>query len=141
MAIEITIKIDDVEVEKKTEFEPGDNRNNTSDYARFFDETCAPWEKDPEYNVCFLNQQQNFANDLLRRQGYLFLNDVYDMLGIARTKAGQVVGWVYDEKNPIGDNYVDFGLYDLRNARFVNGYEKSILLDFNVDGVILDKIP
>lgn len=62
------------------------------------------------------------------------------MLGIARTNAGQVVGWIYCEKNPVGDNYVDFGIYNLQNEGFVNGNERSILLDFNVDGIILDKI-
>ena len=70
------------------------------------------------------------------------------MLGIPRTKAGQVVGCIYDEKNPVGDNYVDFGIYDTNkntkwanaNKDFVNGYERSILLDFNVDGDILNNI-
>lgn len=112
-----------------------------SDYARFFDDGCAGWDKDPEYNLMFLRRQQEYANDRLRSKGRLFLNEVYDMLGIPRTKAGQVVGWVYDEKNPIGDNYVDFGLYDVHNEKsrdFVNGYERVILLDFNVDGNILD---
>ena len=69
----------------------------------------------------------------------MFLNEVYDMLGIPKSKAGQVVGWVYDEENPVGDNYVDFGIYDLskeRVRRFVNGDERNILLDFNVDGNI-----
>ena len=65
------------------------------------------------------------------------------MLGAKRTKAGAQVGWVYDEKNPVGDNYVDFGIFDIYNPKsrdFVNGYEKVIVLDFNVDGVILDLI-
>lgn len=115
--------------------------NDISDYARFFDEYCTGWDKDPEYNLMFLKQQQAHANRLLQTNGYLFLNEVYDMLGIRRTKAGQIVGWVYDEKNPIGDNYVDFGIYDLYNEKsrdFVNGRERSILLDFNVDGNIWD---
>lgn len=115
--------------------------NMYSDYARFFDDGCTGWGKDPEYNLMFLKQQQNYANDKLKSQGYLFLNEVYDMLGIPRTKAGQVVGWVYDEANPIGDNFVDFGIfnYESEKARdFVNGYERTILLDFNVDGVIWD---
>ena len=64
------------------------------------------------------------------------------MLGFPRTKAGQVVGWVYDEKHTVGDNFVDFGLFndinDERKQAFVNGYERSVLLDFNVDGPILD---
>jgi hypothetical protein len=113
--------------------------NLTSDYARFFDETCVGWEKDPEYNLRFLKLQQAYANEKLKCQGHLFLNEVYDMLGLPRTQAGQAVGWIYDEENPIGDNFVDFGIYDLYDERkraFVNGHERSILLDFNVDGDI-----
>ncbi|MDO4292097.1 MAG: DUF6353 family protein [Eubacteriales bacterium] len=117
--------------------------NTYSEYARFYDDGCKCWEKDPEYNLVFLKAQQQYANDKLHADGYLFLNDVYDMLGIPRTKAGQVVGWIYDEKNPVGDNFVDFGIYDINrpsNRDFVNGYERTILLDFNVDGSILDLI-
>ena len=117
--------------------------NVVSDYARFFDESCEGWEKDGEYNLYFLKAREAYANDLLRSRGYLFLNEVYDMLGIPRTRAGQIVGWVYDEDNPLGDNYVDFGIYDINREKtidFVNGYERVILLDFNVDGNILDRI-
>ena len=115
--------------------------NTYSDYARFFDETNPNWEKNSEYNLMFLRSQQAYANDKLIAQGYLYLNDVYDMLGIPRSKAGQIVGWVYNPDNPVGDNYVDFGIYDTNREKaidFVNGYERSILLDFNVDGNILD---
>lgn len=117
--------------------------NTYSDYARIFDNGSLGWTKDPEYNLMFLKNQQNYANDKLKAQGYLFLNDVYDMLGIQRTKAGQIVGWVYNEDDPIGDNFVDFGIYDIYNEKacdFVNGRERSIVLDFNVDGNILDLI-
>lgn len=113
--------------------------NLNSDYARFFDEYCAGWSKNAEYNLVFLKQQQNYANDILKTRGHLFLNEVYDMLGIPRTQAGQIVGWVYDIEHPVGDNFVDFGIYDLYNDQkrdFVNGRERSILLDFNVDGNI-----
>ena len=113
--------------------------DTVSDYARFFDAASPYWEKDSEYNLMFLKSQQKYANDLLKAQGYLFLNDVYKALGIDQTKAGQVVGWIYDPENPNGDNYVDFGIYDYdddRKRAFVNGYEKNILLDFNVDGNI-----
>lgn len=112
-----------------------------SAYAKIFEDGCTGWTKNPEYNLMFLKKQQAFANDLLKSRGHLFLNEVYDMLNIPRTKAGNIVGWLYDEKNPTGDNYVDFGIYDLdkpRNRAFVNGYEQNILLDFNVDGDILD---
>lgn len=113
-----------------------------SDYAKFFDDGCTGWTKDPEFNLMYLKRQQEYANDVLQAKGHLYLNEVYDMLGIPRTKAGQVVGWIYDEKNPVGDNFVDFGIYDSAlkevNRDFVNGYERTILLDFNVDGNILD---
>lgn len=117
--------------------------NTHSEYARFFDDGCLGWEKDSEYNLTFLRQTQNWANERLKAKGYLYLNEVYEMLGIPQTKAGHEVGWVYNEKHPVGDNFVDFGIYDLYNERtraFVNGYEKTILLDFNVDGVISNLI-
>ena len=112
-----------------------------SGYARCFDETCTGWERDSEYNLMFLLHQQQYANDMLKSRGHLYLNEVYDMLGMQRSKAGQIVGWVYDEENPVGDNYVDFGIHDLHDESkraFVNGYEKSIWIDPNVDGNIYE---
>ncbi len=109
-------------------------------YARFFDEYSTSWSRTPEYNLLFIRCQQNYASDLLHSRGHVFLNEVYDMLGIERSKAGAVVGWVLD---PEGDNFVDFGVFngDSPRARdFVNGREGSILLDFNVNGVIYDRI-
>lgn len=117
--------------------------NSYSPYSIIFDDGNTGWDPDPELTKYFLIQQQNWANDRLKAKGHLFLNEVYDMLGAKRTKAGAQIGWVYDEKNPVGDNYVDFGIFDIYNPKsrdFVNGYEKVIVLDFNVDGVILDLI-
>lgn len=143
------IKAKEVEVEttdekgnkntKKEVIQVTEGLDGVSEYARFFDSGNTGWEKDAEYNLMFLRRQQEYANELLRSKGYLFLNTVYDMLGIPQSKAGQVVGWVYDEKNKKGDNYVDFGIYNMNreaNRDFVNGYEPTILLDFNVDGPI-----
>ena len=121
----------------------GNPLNNISEYARFFDAASENFAKDPEYNMMFLRRQQDYANEKLKAQGHLFLNEVYDLLDIPRSKAGQVVGWIYDKNgNTKGDNYVDFGLYrnDPGSRRFVNGLEYNILLDFNVDGVIYDLI-
>lgn len=131
-------------VEKRTVYTTDDgNQVFASPYARFFDELSTEWTREAEYNLMFLRTQQAYANDKLKAQGYLFLNDVYEALGIPKTKAGQIVGWTYGLGNTEGDNFVDFGIYDIQNPgsrEFVNGYEKSILLDFNVDGNILDLI-
>ena len=113
--------------------------NEPSEYARFFDEWCLGWDKDAEYNLTYLKNVQRMANDALEAKGHLFLNEVYDMLGIPRSKAGNIVGWVYDRDDKYADNYIDFGIYDVHNEQkrdFVNGRERSILLDFNVDGNI-----
>lgn len=117
--------------------------NNYSPYAIVYDDGNAGWNKDPETSKFFLIQQQNYANELLKSRGYLFLNEVYKMLGAQITKAGQCVGWIYDENHPIGDNFVDFGIFNIYSEKardFVNGLERVIVLDFNVDGNILDLI-
>ena len=106
----------------------------TSCYGFKFDEKCAGWSENRETNVYFLRYQQDYANELLRMRGHLFLNEVYDMLGAPRTKIGQVCGWVYKENNPIGDNYVDLDIFNERNTEDSNVF----ILDPNVDGCILD---
>lgn len=111
-----------------------------SPYAKIFDEYNTHWQRNADYNRIFLQTTQRYANDKLNAMGHIFLNEVYDMLGFPRTSAGAMVGWV---KNGDGDNFVDFGLVDLDNEEkrdFINGWERSILLDFNVDGVIYDLI-
>lgn len=116
---------------------------NYSPYCIVFDDGNTGWDPDPELSKFFLLEQQDYANRLLRTQGHVFLNEVYDLLGAKRTKAGNVVGWVYDEKNPNGDNYIDFGIFDIHQPKardFVNGIEKVIVLDFNVDGNIMDLV-
>ena len=106
----------------------------TSCYGFKFDEKCAGWSKYREDNLFFLKLIQENANSQLKAKGYLFLNEVYDMLGAPRTKLGQVCGWVYNESNPIGDNYVDLDIFNDRNTEDNNVF----ILDPNVDGCILD---
>lgn len=108
-----------------------------SPYSRIFDECSRCWEKDAELNRIFLEHTQNYMNHFLRSRGYVFLNDVYEALGFDRSPEGQIVGWVL---NGDGDGYVDFGMYEAYNERFIKGQERSVILDFNVDGPVVDKI-
>lgn len=111
-----------------------------SPYTYCFDESSSCWERDAESNKFFLARQQDYANEKLKAKGYMFLNEVLDMVGIPRCRAGQTVGWIYDDQNPIGDNFIDFGILNIKceaNRAFMNGLEKSIWLNFNVDGDIL----
>lgn len=108
-------------------------------YARIFGEGFSTnYQPVTSYNQVFLKAQENYANDLLQARGHLFLNEVYDMLGFSRTTEGSVVGWVKGH----GDDYVTFGIFDdlSRGTRFVKGMSATVVLDFNVDGVIYDKI-
>lgn len=108
-----------------------------SPYAKIFDETSIYWKKNPELNRMFLECQQRYMNHQLHSRGHVFLNDVYDCLGFERTSAGSVVGWVRDGD---GDGFIEFGLFEASSSRFINGFEKSIILDFNVDGPVWNKI-
>lgn len=112
-----------------------------SGYARFFDETSRNWEKNGEYNLMFLRAQQARANEMLRSRGYLFLSEVYQMLDLREDEASRVVGWVYDRgTDPVGDNYVDFGITEVdveAREHPDEEPERTIILDFNVDGYIL----
>lgn len=118
--------------------------NNRSPYTFVFDETCKGWERDAQLNKTFLLQTQNYLNDRLKRKGHVFLNEVLDALGIERVRMGNIVGWMYDEESTVGDNFIDFGLFNIEDEtkrRFINGYEKSVWLDFNCDGNILELLP
>ena len=135
--IEYEEEKEDGTVKKKTK-KNADVLEGYSKNAKFFDSASQYWCKSAEYNLLFLRERQEYANNILQQRGHLFLNEVYDMLGIPRTEEGQVEGWRKD-----GVGFVDFGIYELyREAArdFVNGYENVILLDFNVDGNILNEV-
>ena len=108
----------------------------TSPYGFKFDENSTRWDRSREWNICFLKLTQDYFNDLLKHRGHLFLNEIYDRLGIPRRAIGQCVGWIYNENNPNGDNFVDLDIFNERN----NNDENVFILDPNVDGYILDKI-
>lgn len=113
------------------------NPNASCDFARVFEPGNPYWERGSDYNLMFLRSRQQLANDKLVGNGHLFLNEVYDMLGIDQERYGQIVGWVYDPNNAShpGDNYVNFRIKEIDA---IEGQPGGYLLDFNVDGSIID---
>lgn len=117
-----------------------------TDWSRIFDETCPGWTKDAWLNKTTILKAQEEANHMLQERGYLFLNEVYDFecFKFDRTKFGNQMGWVYDPDEAGNFPVVDFGIFDVANPqknKFVNGYEKSVLLDFNIDPApIVDRV-
>lgn len=140
---ETVVDEDGKETTVKKTVEVVDPNTAHSMYSIVFCEGNTGWTRNAELNKVFLIHQQNWANDKLKMNGILTLNEVYDMVGAPRTAYGQIAGWVYTDDNSIGDNFVDFGIFDVNNEKacdFVNGREKSIILDFNCIGNILDYI-
>ena len=133
--MELKVKVDGTEMSIEEAMSIGTDLG-TSPYGFKFDENSASWDRSRDMNVFFLKFTQDYFNDLLKLRGYLFLNEVYDRLGIPRRALGQCVGWVYNENNPNGDNFVDLDIFNERN----NNDENVFILDPNVDGYILDKI-
>lgn len=137
--------IDDPKKEGKTkEVTRVDTAQVYSPYARCFEKGATPnWSPEPSYNLAWIRAQEEYANQMLVARGHVFLNDVYDGLGFPRTREGSVVGWVINDADGPGDNVIDFGIYDLEKKQirqFLNGFENAVWLDFNVDGIIYDKI-
>lgn len=131
------VETTDEDGKKIKELQTVGDPSGLSPYARIFDEYSRYWSRDHQINAMFIRQAQTYANQRLQSHGHVFLSEVYDSLGIPRTPESIVVGWLYEGD---GDGYIDFGIYSTNDNGFVNGPNKSVLLDFNVDGVIYDKI-
>lgn len=69
-----------------------------------------------------------------KSKGHVLLNDVYESIGLSRILEYYDIGWLYNEENPVGDNFIDFGIYNLSDL--INSMPDEIIIDFNVDGVI-----
>jgi hypothetical protein len=110
---------------------------STDDISRTFDDANRNFERTNEFNHIFLQVQQRYLNQMLQARGHMFLNDVYDHLGFERTRSGAILGWMYEGE---GMGYIDIGLDSEENKPFIDDTRAEVLLTFNVDGVIFDKI-
>lgn len=134
----ITVEIDPTELESRIGF--------------YFDQTCLEHSMDGDYDYTFIQARQAEANKILRLNGYLTYNKVRDMLGKAKTKWGDLVGWVYDaELNGTGDvGFVDFRVNDyIENPKVMSylnqdnsekGLDRRFFINPNVQGFIYDTI-
>lgn len=143
--IETTVKDSDGNEHKELKDVKKTSYDGYSDYARFFDESNPNWVKDGPRNLMFLEHMQRYANDRLQLRHVLFLNEVYEMLGMPRSPEGQLVGWVYNPDDPMVDCVVDFGISEMIRDKkkfyeIMRDQERSFLLDFNCDGRILEKL-
>lgn len=114
-----------------------------SEYAVIYDDGCTAWTKSAEKNKVFLLQLQQHMNDRLQARGHVLLNEIYDALGVASTQAGCVMGWVYKPKDPGYASYIDFGLHDVcreGSRDFVNGRERVVIIDPNVDCNVYEEL-
>ena len=109
-------------------------------HAGFFDNTNPNYVKDPanNYNLMFIQIQEQFCNDKLRVQGFLFENDARELLGLKKTEVGQRCGWVYDPNGPT--HQISFGIDDYTANYGKNIMDDGIWIDFNVDGDIMNKV-
>lgn len=122
---------------KQVVLKPAADGEHVGSPTRFIYDVHNPnWTGFHDENLFRLQMAQNMHNDLLRARGHVFLHEVLDTLGIQRTPASAVTGWIFDTENPDheGDNYIEFNIRDYQSEY---GY---IMLDFNIDGTIFDKI-
>lgn len=116
---------------------------NISEYSRFI---AGPinekFRKAGEYNcdkLTWLKSIENYFNLKLIESGKVYLNDVYEALGIPKTNIGAKVGWKYDMMKPSKDNIINFGIEEDRNKDFINNGDTNVLLlDFNCNTVFTD---
>lgn len=143
-------KIDENGVEESIKEYKDVAMQHTSPYTCIFDETVDTWQPDNDLNRNYLFLMERSANKRLRTQGHLFLNEVLGMIGThggitMKTPEGQIVGWIYDPNDKNKQSHVDFGITnyvegnDALNS-FIDGVERSVMLRFNCDGPIIDKI-
>lgn len=110
---------------------------------RVFDESNNNWSKEKFDNQTFLYKTEEYLNQMLMARaangsiGFVFLNEVYDVLGFDRTPEGQYLGWIYEEGKH--ESYIDFGLRQMDEGHrlFANGHERTVWLNFNYDGDVM----
>lgn len=78
---------------KESEKEVPVREEMTSLEGEWFDQSSEYTVDDHSYNVAFVNSVKDKLENQFTRNGSLLLNQVYDALGLPRTKSGALMGW------------------------------------------------
>lgn len=119
---------------KKTKTVKVYNDEHSSDFIYVIDKHNPFWEKSASYTRMQLELHQGYMNDIYESQGYMFLSDVCKDLMLPISKKSQICGW----KKGRGDEGINFRIKESYKNNEFGELEPVFLLDFNVDGVILD---
>lgn len=83
----------------------------------FNQDTSAYFNESAEYNLMYLKGQESYINELLRIRGYVYLNSIYEVLGVRWDPKWDNACIIYNEK------YIDFGI-----RKNPGGFELNIIL-------------
>lgn len=118
-------------------------KSNISRYAiRFTPEFSGEAYPDVNNNLMILKSCERTWNAVLPSRKKVYLNEIYQELGIDETWESRMVGWDYDADN-FGDGKIRFDITEVivRDDNDPLGYHKELIVDFNVDGDIVHKLP
>lgn len=111
-----------------------------STYARIFGKGCSSQAETEsgtdinniDYNMSFVQKKIDFLNTCIRYRPkrVVFLNEVYQNLGWEPIKAGQLVGWVYDENDPEPAIKYDITEFGPKNELIVDFYGLRNVLEY-----------
>lgn len=115
-------------------------------YCGIFDNYSDRWQRywTAEQVLEYLKFKQNQLNDMLRIRKHVFVNEVYDMLGLERTSAGSVNGWILTRTNP--ESHISLGIDEmpadeLRSILSTHRNEDiRVKIRLNPDGLIYNLI-
>ena len=114
-------------------------------YTYIFGPDNPQWTGNLDYDIMFLQGHQRFANDCLTTRGYLTLSSLFQEMHNYEwmDKGSFVTGWVLPEHyyQNTCEPYINFNISRVfKDYQDGNGPVEVLMLNFNCDGYIWDKI-
>ena len=137
--------------EKINVLKKDDYPDSNDPFTIIFDEANAPHTFDSHYkgaNLIFLRHVLTECNNLYKRKGRIYVNEIRQMLGVREIEDG----WDYGKSKKLHpnddlDDCVDFGLLEFYDGdsyftkqSFMRGDITGIILHLNIDGYIRGKV-